>query len=156
MGNGYPSSFCCHPQVQNTAARAPHARTSGTTFFGVTAIFFGGRFAAIMARITFGHIVLLAIAVGVQFLLSDSHWRAIKHNLGSIENIKKLYVKFTRDHYDKERQVATANLIESSLDREEGAQGAEAQGARRLQPDDVRTAAVKREPVATLQRTFVD
>ena len=39
-----------------------------------------------MARITFGHIVMLAIAVGVQFLLSNN-WRAIKHNLGSIARI---------------------------------------------------------------------
>ena len=37
------------------------------------------------------------------------------------DNIKKLYTDFTRLHADKERQVATANLIESSLDREEGA-----------------------------------
>ena len=121
-----------------------------------------------MARVTIGHIVLLAIAVGVQFLLSDSHWRAIKHNLGSIENMKKLYTDFTRLHLDKERQVATANLIESSLDREEVGEAAAAAVAAqagadpnadadadaaadrgppagRPQPDDVRTAGVRRE-----------
>ena len=54
-----------------------------------------------------------------------------------------------------QRPASEWRAMMMQIDREEGAQGAEAQ-ARRLQPDDVRTAAVKREPVTILQRTFVD